>query len=133
MTFRDLRFLIIDDYADTRELFAYLFEDLGARVMAVGTMEEAIDRWPTIRPDIILCEPLLKEENGYQLLGRIQELPGGDEVIAIAISVAARNIDRDRALAAGFNAHLAKPVDVLALEALVARLILDRQQPSFEQ
>lgn len=127
--FNGLRFLIVDDSIDTRDLFAYLFSDRGARVVGVPTVKEAIEVWPKLQPDFVLCEPWLPGESAYSLPRRLQELPGGKQVVTIAVTKAARESDRLEALLAGFHAYIAKPVDLDELEALVAIFLLEGDTP----
>lgn len=131
--FSGLRLTIVDDSADTRDLFAFVFESKGATVVAVADVQQAIASCVTSRPDVVLCEPVLPDETGYDLPRRLAELPGGNQIIKIAVTRAAREGDRRQVLRAGFDAYLTKPVDLKQLEELVASLTSRRRETRLEQ
>jgi CheY-like chemotaxis protein len=83
---------------------------------------EALGRLPIIRPDILVSDIAMPDQDGYGLIRQIRQLPieDGRELPAIAVSAYARAEDCARALAAGFQSHLAKPVDPAELLARVA-------------
>src|SRR5262249_18547254 len=110
--------LVVEDHDDSRELIAGVLESAGARVLAVGTAQEAVDLATDVRPDVLLADLGLPDEDGYVLLTRIRaKFP---EIPALALTAYARAIDRDRALAAGFRQHVIKPVDPKQFLELIA-------------
>ncbi|MGB7925434.1 MAG: response regulator [Pyrinomonadaceae bacterium] len=114
--------LIVEDSPDTLSLLRMLFTRKGCRVMAADSAPEALRLAATETPGMIVSDIGLPEMDGYELLAKLRCLPGMENVPAIALSGYAMGEDRDRALAAGFVAHVAKPIDPDELFALVQRL-----------
>ena len=115
--------LVVEDEVDTRDLLAMSLEQCGARVTAVATAAEALEALGTL-PDILISDIGLPAEDGYSLLRKIRLLDpsrGGD-IPAAALTAYARAEDRLKALEAGFQTHLPKPIDPSELVATVARL-----------
>ena len=106
--------LIVDDEADARELMRVLLARTGARVSEAETADEALRIYSEDRPDIILADVAMRGRDGYALLRAIRNLAAGKggHVRAIAVSAYARREDRQRALKAGFNNHVCKPVQL---------------------
>jgi len=119
-----LQVLVLDDEADAREVVQRLLEDAGAQVQTVGTADDALtilDRGYV--PDIILSDIGMPDQDGYDFMRRVRSLEGAvAEVPAAALTALARVEDRKRALMAGYQTHLAKPVDPSELVAMVASL-----------
>jgi len=114
--------LLVDDEADARELFKTLLEQSGARVTAVGSGAEAFSAFADSPPDVVVSDIEMPEENGYDLIRRLRGLPperGGD-IPAVALTAYAGAEDRMRALRAGFQIHVSKPVQPAELVAVVA-------------
>lgn len=114
--------LVVEDSPDTLLLLNVLFEKRGCRVLAAESAAEALDIATRETPDIIISDIGMPDMNGYELLSSLRRLPGMANVPALAISGYAMDEDRARALAAGFTAHIAKPVDPDELFALVQKL-----------
>ncbi len=119
-----VRILVVDDEADGRELLAIVLEQLGAEVQAVGTADEALAVFNEWRPSVLLSDIGMPGEDGYSLIRRVRALPPaqGGNVPAAALTAYARAEDRTRALLAGFQQHVAKPVEPKELAAVVANL-----------
>jgi PAS domain S-box-containing protein len=116
------RALVVDDEADARELMRYVLETRGAHVSVATTMLEALDLLARETFDVLIADLGMPEQDGYALIRAIRALPesGGCRIPAIAVTAYASLRDRDQALTAGYNCHLAKPVDPDALvEAVV--------------
>lgn len=111
---KGLRVLVIDDDTDTRELFAFVLLQEGADVFIASSAQEAINTLNQAELDLVLSDIQMPEEDGYGLIGQIRALEArqGKHIPAIAITAYAREEDRLRALSAGFQCHLAKPVDL---------------------
>lgn len=109
-----LRVLVIDDDVDTRELFAFVLLQEGADVLVASSAREAIDTIQHAELDLVLSDIQMPEEDGYGLIRQIRVLEArlGKQIPAIAITAYAREEDRRCALEAGFQRHLAKPVDL---------------------
>jgi signal transduction histidine kinase len=117
--------LVVEDSADTLLLLNVLFENRGCRVMTAQSAAEALQIAESETPDIIISDIGMPEMSGYELLKSLRRLPGMEHVPALAITGYATEEDRQRALAAGFTAHIAKPVDPDELFELVQRLAAD--------
>ncbi|MGE3489239.1 MAG: response regulator [Vicinamibacterales bacterium] len=107
-----VRVLIVEDDADSRNVLELLLQKLGAHVEAVPSAREAVDRVARRRPDVLVSDIGMPEEDGYSLIRRVRQLPGdaANKLPAIALTAYARRQDADAALGAGFDCHLAKPV-----------------------
>ncbi|HXU07379.1 MAG TPA: ATP-binding protein, partial [Blastocatellia bacterium] len=120
--------LVVDDEADARELVATLLQQCGARVTPVGSALEALDVLATDengrRPDVIVSDVSMPDVDGYELIHRVRELPPdqGGRIPAVALTAYGRSIDRIRALSAGFQMHMPKPVEPAELATVVASL-----------
>jgi CheY-like chemotaxis protein len=105
-----LRILCVDDHNDSLQLLKFVLEDAGARVETSMSAAEAIERFRTTRPDILISDLQLPEYDGFCLMQDIQQLAHGN-CRAIALSGFCTRNFKDAATAAGFSAFLAKPVD----------------------
>jgi CheY-like chemotaxis protein len=105
--------LVVDDEADARDLLQRLLQDAGASVRTAGSAAEALAQLRAVQPDVLVSDIGMPEVDGYQLMQLVRALPpqSGGRVPAIALTAFARDEDRARALAAGFDAHLAKPLE----------------------
>jgi len=131
--------MVVDDQADARELIAAVLADRGARVRACASGEEVLrvlreaqaDAWP----DVLVCDIALGDMDGYEVIGRIRALeadrgaPLRARMPAIALSGHAGPEDRLRALLAGFQIHVAKPVDPRELLATVTAMLRPGVRP----
>ncbi|MFN2416007.1 MAG: ATP-binding protein [Pyrinomonadaceae bacterium] len=119
-----VRVLVVDDELDTRKLISTVIEQSGAEVTACATAGEALEKLKTWRPHILMSDIGMPGEDGYQLIRRVRALPadGGGRTPAAALTAYARDEDRARALAAGFQLHIAKPFSPGDLIAAVADL-----------
>jgi PAS domain S-box-containing protein len=114
--------LVVEDEVDAAEFVKQLLEDHGAAVVVATSAREALDVIGTTQPDILICDIGLPEMDGYQLLEQVRrkEAADGAGIPAIALTAFARSEDRTRALLAGYQAHLAKPIESTELVATVA-------------
>ncbi|MCA1555214.1 MAG: response regulator [Acidobacteria bacterium] len=120
----NLCILIVDDEADTRELIQEVLARQGAEVRAVGSAAEALQMLTEWSPDLLISDIGMPGQDGYELIKRVRKLDveHHGQIPAVALTAYAGAEDRRRALAAGFQVHLAKPVDPKALIATAARL-----------
>ena len=104
--------LIVDDEPDARDLLRAMLANTGARISEGDSAAEALRIFAEDRPDIILADVAMPGQDGYSLMRRLRGLPDGEgnQVRAVAVSAYARREDRQRALKAGFNEHVCKPV-----------------------
>jgi PAS domain S-box-containing protein len=107
--------LLVDGEEDTLTLFRDALEDAGASVRAVSSAAAAVQAIAEFVPDLLVADLGLIGMDGFQLLHEIRSRRPLDRCTAVAVSADARLGDRSRALAAGFQAHLAKPIDPAAL------------------
>ncbi|MBF2048530.1 MAG: PAS domain-containing protein [Elainella sp. C42_A2020_010] len=123
------RILVVDDDANTREFLAVLLELHGANVIATATASEALTTLTQFQPDILLSDIGMPDVDGYMLVRQIRTLPPeqGGTIPAIALTAYAGEIDYQQAMAAGFQQHLAKPIDPQALIQTITSLIKPKQ------
>jgi signal transduction histidine kinase/ActR/RegA family two-component response regulator/PAS domain-containing protein len=119
---RCARVLLVEDNRDTAESLMMLLELLGHRVRAVYDGVAALDAARTSPPDVMLVDIGLPGMDGYEVARRVRRDPDLDGVVLVALTGYGREEDRQRAMAAGFDYHLVKPVSPDALHGLVARL-----------
>jgi signal transduction histidine kinase len=116
--------LYVDDEPDARELARRILANQGARVITADSAEAGRQLVAREHPDVLVADIGMPEEDGYSLIRTIRSLPAeqGGSIPAAAVTALARSEDRRRALLAGFQTHVAKPVDVVELVAVVASL-----------
>ena len=129
--FEDLtgtKVLVVEDDADGRELMLETLRAAGAHATGAASAAEALDLLPLVRPDVLVSDIGMPEEDGCSLMARIRTIPreNGGDVPALAVSAYAREEDRIRAAAAGFQNHLAKPFEPSELVAQVGTLRASR-------
>ncbi len=122
---RGLRVLIVEDEPDTRELLLALFGVCGAHVCGASSTAEAIELFHREKPEVIVSDIGLRGEDGLTLVRKLRSLPGGDLPV-VALTAFARSEDRENALAAGFDAHVTKPVEPDRLLHVVTQLLRER-------
>jgi len=118
--------LVVDDSSAIREVLTQMLEWQGATVTAVGTAEHALDLLEQLRPDVLLSDLEMSEKDGYWLIGRVRALAAdrGGLTPAACLTGCTGPEDRARVLKAGFQYHIAKPVDMSRLLGIVAILAL---------
>jgi PAS domain S-box-containing protein len=116
--------LVVDDEVDARTLVKRLLEDCGARVFLAASAREGLELLQRERPAVVLSDIGMPDEDGYTFMRRVRALTpdAGGRTPAVALSAFARAEDRTRALRAGYQIHLAKPVDPTELTAVIASL-----------
>jgi signal transduction histidine kinase/CheY-like chemotaxis protein len=119
-----LNLLVIEDEPDSRDLLTALFEGRGADVSAAASSREALALVKARTPDLIVADIGLPDEDGYAFIRQVRacEDRRAAEVPALALTAYARPEDRERALAAGYQMHLAKPFEPQHLVAAVGNL-----------
>jgi PAS domain S-box-containing protein len=123
--------LLVDDEAEMRELLSAVLVQQKARVTTACNSEEAMDVLRQARPDVILADVGLPDEDAQQLLTRIRRLPAqqGGGIPAVALSTRSTPGEEQRALRMGFVAYLAKPVEPSELVAVIAELVASTTTP----
>jgi len=118
---KDVRVLVVDDETDARELVTTALESACAIVTSVSSVREAIEVIQHRPPDILISDIGLPNEDGYALIRQIRDR--GEQIPAIALTAYAGIDNRELAIAAGFQQHLAKPFNPDELVAIVASLV----------
>lgn len=120
-----LQVVVVDDEQDAREFIAAVLTQQGAEVKICSSAAEAFQVVTAWKPAVILSDIGMPQEDGYSLIAKVRawESEVGTTIPAIALTAFTRKDDRERAIAAGFQLHIAKPVDPAALITAIARLV----------
>jgi PAS domain S-box-containing protein len=122
---RGIRVLVVDDQEDARDLIATVVEDAGAEVLQARSVAGALSLLAEREIDVVISDIGMPEEDGYSFLRRLRTARSSERQIpAIAVTAFARAEDRLTALRAGFQEHIAKPIDPESLVELVARWVM---------
>lgn len=122
-TLAGLRILVVDDVADARELVRFVLEERGASVATAASTGEALDLFVQQSFDVLVADIGMPQRDGYALIRAIRDLPAaGRHVRAIALTAYASDADRQAALRAGYDCHVAKPVEPDRLVDAIASL-----------
>ena len=121
---RGLRLVLVEDEPDQRQLLRRVFVDQGAEVRVAEDASGGLELVRSVRPQVLVSDLGLPGVDGYEFLRRVRELPPGEggRVPAVALTAFARTVDRQRALRAGYQAHVAKPAEPSELVAIIANL-----------
>jgi CheY-like chemotaxis protein len=116
--------MVTDDELDARDVVKRMLERRGAKVLTCGSAAETLERLARERPNILVCDIGMPEVDGYALIGKVRTSSPeqGGATPAIALTAFARPEDRTRALLAGFQMHMSKPVDPEELVAGIRRV-----------
>jgi signal transduction histidine kinase/ActR/RegA family two-component response regulator len=119
-----LRVLVVDDDTDARQMISAVLRRSGAEVKACCSAGEALTTLPQWRPDVLMSDIGMPHEDGYELIHKVRALnvENGGRVPAAALTAYARDEDRKRAIAEGYQMHVAKPASSAELVAAVATL-----------
>lgn len=140
MTLRGCHILVLDDDAPTREVLVDALEDLGAQAISFAHGKDLLAHLSALAvadwPHVLLCDIALDEEDGYTVLRNVRRLESQRELAlsrrmtAIALSGHAQAQDRIRAMMAGFQMHLSKPVQMAELVAAISSRAMDEKAPT---
>jgi CheY-like chemotaxis protein len=119
-----LRLLVVDDEEDTRTLLKMVLEMCGASVTTASSAREAIAALKQSRPDVLITDLGMPEEDGYALIKKVRALSAedGGQTPSAALTAYARVEDRMKVLRSGFQIHIPKPVEPAELVTVVANL-----------
>lgn len=118
--------LVVDDEIDSRLMLVQALTLYGATVVTASSAREALEELETKNPDVLISDVGMPDEDGYSLIRKVRGLPDEKSKIpAIAVTAFTRKQDRNRALAAGFQNHIAKPVEFGNLVSIIADLTAD--------
>ena len=117
--------LVVEDHDDSRTLLATLLAIYGAQVTAAATVQEAIESFERISPDVLVSDINMPDEDGFALIERVRAIgpEGGGNVPAVAVTALDTEADRDSILAAGFQAYIAKPIEIEELVRVIKELL----------
>ncbi|MBD1893619.1 response regulator [Coleofasciculus sp. FACHB-129] len=119
-----LQILVVDDEADARELLKSILEQYGAEAIPAASAEEAIATIQQSKPDLLISDIGMPNEDGYSLIRRVRALEAEKgQIPSVALTAYVRADDQKAALSAGFQSHVAKPIDPTELIAVVASLV----------
>jgi CheY-like chemotaxis protein len=119
-----VRVLLVEDHPVVRDVISRLLVDFGAGVTATAEVAEALEAFERERPDVVLSDIDMVDEDGYALIRKLRALPrdrGGQTPVAGLTGLSSVE-DRARVLQAGFQCYVAKPVDARMLVSVVASL-----------
>ncbi len=121
----DVHVLVVDDDVETREVMAVALGREGARVTTVPSVADAVEAIERGWPDVLVSDIGMPGEDGYDLIRKVRHLEAtrGRHIPAIALTAYAAAEDRRRALEAGYEAHVAKPVPATAVTPLIVSLL----------
>jgi PAS domain S-box-containing protein len=122
---RGVKVLVVDDERDTREVLSVMLNRYGTEVRAAGSVREALEVLSEWKPDLLVSDIGMPDEDGYVMIQKLRALPAdeGGQLPAVALTAFASPADREKALASGFQRHLAKPVEPVELAKIVARVL----------
>jgi CheY-like chemotaxis protein len=124
------RILVVDDEADARELMARVLRERHATVLLAASADEAFAIVRDQRPDLIVSDIGMPGKDGLEFIQDVRTLTGAEgRTPAIALTAFARSEDREMALRSGYQRHLGKPIDSLAVAAACADLLAGRTWP----
>ncbi len=127
-----LRILVVDDEEDARDLLVATLERCGAQMTAAASTIEALDLLKSAPPDVLVSDIGMPVEDGYMLMRKVRELEQQrapqQRLPAVALTAYASDGARETALAAGFDIHLAKPVEPLTLIETIAGLVKQEEK-----
>jgi PAS domain S-box-containing protein len=120
-----LKALVVDDDESSRDVISAILQQCGVSTTAVGSAADAIRTLESNSFDVLISDIAMPHEDGYQLIGKVRrlKLDHGGNIPAVALTAYARTQDRMRALAAGYQTHVAKPVEPAELALVVATVV----------
>lgn len=120
-----IQVLVVEDHADTRDFVKMVLQESGADVTAVASVQEALQYLEQSRPHVLVSDIGMPTEDGYKLIRKVRdrESDQGNQIPAIALTAYVRAEDQAKALAAGFQMHVSKPVEPEELVAVVAKAV----------
>jgi CheY-like chemotaxis protein len=120
-----LKVLVVDDEADTLELIRLSLTQCGAEAVTAQSVAGALVLMEEALPDVIISDIGMPGEDGFEFIKKVRRLPPeqGGKIPAVALTAYARAEDRLRVLRSGYQMHVAKPVELAELVAIVANLV----------
>jgi CheY-like chemotaxis protein len=127
---RGVRVLVVEDDRAARELIERVLKDSGASVESCSSVDDGLHAFQQRRPDVIVSDIGMPDKDGYSFVAAVVSLTADRRVPAIALTALARAEDRQRALEAGFQLHIAKPFEPRELSEAIARLVRENASAS---
>ena len=124
--------LVAEDDPASRELMREILEAGGYRVLEACNGGEALQKMEEMEPDLVLLDIQMPGLDGFAVLRQLRQNPSYATLPVVALTAYAMQGDREKVLAAGFDAYLTKPVDATALRAQIQQLLTQSGQDSFE-
>lgn len=120
-----IKVLVVEDHDDTRDFIAMVLKDSGAEVMAASSVNEAIQYLERVDPHVLISDIGMPMEDGYKLIRKVRDREANQDhhIPAIALTAYVRAEDQTKALEAGFEMHVAKPVEPMELVTAVAKAV----------
>jgi CheY-like chemotaxis protein len=124
LSLKSLRVLVVDDNIDSLFLTAFILEECGIEVVKAASAGEALKIFLDTKLDMLICDLAMPDEDGYSLIRKIRLLESeqGGQISAIALTASAGEENRSLSMEAGFQVHLAKPIEPGELVGVVAAL-----------
>jgi CheY-like chemotaxis protein len=121
---QDVRVLVVDDEPDARDLISAVLIQKGAEVRACACVAEGLKEVFAWKPTVILCDIGMPQSDGYDFIRKVREweVDSGSHIPAVAVTAFAREQDRLKAIASGYQMHIPKPIEPTQLTAVVASL-----------
>jgi PAS domain S-box-containing protein len=118
-----LHILVVDDETDSRDFMGFVIEQAGAQVIAVPSAIAALESIQAMLPDLLISDIGMPDMDGYALMRQIRQLPAarGGQIVAIALTAYAGDLDRKQVMEAGFQQHLSKPIEPDRLIAAIVQ------------
>jgi CheY-like chemotaxis protein len=122
---KGLHIHVVDDEPDTVDLIRIMLTEFGASVTVSGSAREAIEALKKLKPDVLISDIGMPEQDGYDLIKTLRAFDGerGRALPAIALTAYAAAEDKQRALLAGFQTHIPKPIEPIVLITAITRLV----------
>jgi CheY-like chemotaxis protein len=117
------KILVVDDNAVSRELLRYVLKPLGLEIVEAASGWEALERIAEIRPDVVLLDVDMPGLDGYGALREIRRKPEWTGLCVVAVTAYAMQGDRDKAIAAGFDDYVTKPINAVQFRKYVEELL----------
>lgn len=122
--------LIIEDNPNDLELLNYLFQSSDHHVSTARNGSQGLVSARHDRPDLIICDIQLPEQDGYQVVDQLKRQGGLDEIPLVAVTVLASMGDREKVMAAGFDGYIPKPIDPARFVAQIEGFLKPARPPS---
>src|SRR5262249_32470398 len=121
----EVHILLVEDDDDSRKLLGTMLKRYGAKVTSTKSAAEALEGFAEELPDILISDIGMPDEDGYELIRKLREQPShrGGLTPAIALTGYASRKDRERALAAGYDKHMAKPIEQAEMIEAITSLV----------